>query len=124
MVEQVSSEKLSQLVVEGMLEKKGKDIVIMDLREAKGAIADFFVVCSGSSETQIDSLGKSIEDAVYKSHKENPKNIEGRQNKSWVLIDFVNVVAHILKKDSREFYGLEELWGDAKITRIEDSFDD
>ncbi len=115
-----SSEKLSQIVIKGMQEKKASDIVVMDLSDVKNAIANFFVICSGSSDTQIDSIADSIDEEVHKILGEAPWHYEGRENKEWVLLDYVDVVAHVFKKDKREFYALENLWGDAKIEQIED----
>ena len=115
-----SSEKLSEVVVKGMQEKKASNIVVMDLRKVKNAVADFFIVCSGSSDKQIDAITDSIDEFVFKALKENPWHIEGKDNKEWMLLDYIDVVAHIFRKDRREFYALERLWGDADITEIED----
>ncbi len=117
----VSSEVLSEWVVEGMLDKKAHDVVVMDLREIKHAVADYFVICSGNSDTQIDAISDSIEDQINKKSKQNPWKREGQQNREWILLDYIDVVAHIFNKEKRTFYGLEELWGDAKITRIEEN---
>jgi ribosome-associated protein len=114
------SEKLSQLVVRGMQEKKASDIVVMDLRKVRNAVADFFVICSGNSDKQLDAIAESVDDEVYKSLKEEPWHKEGKNNKEWVLLDYTNVVAHVFKKERRSFYALEKLWGDAEITEIED----
>ncbi|MEQ8243637.1 ribosome silencing factor [Fulvivirga sp.] len=113
------SEKLSEAVVKGMQEKKASDIVVMDLRKVKNAVADYFVICSGSSDTQIDAIAESIDEVVFKSLKQNPWHQEGKTNKEWLLIDYVDVVAHVFKKDKREFYSLENLWGDATIVSVE-----
>ncbi len=118
---EVGSEELSRWVVEGMLEKKASDVIVMDLRNIKYAVADYFVICSGNSDTQIDAISESVEEEIHKRSKQNPWKKEGRENKEWVLLDYVDVVAHIFNKDKREFYGLEELWGDAKIKRIEEN---
>ena len=115
----MTAEELSQLVVKGMQEKKAQDIVILDLREVKNAVADFFVLASGSSDTQVDAIADSVEKELYKQAKENVWHKEGKTNKEWILLDFINVVAHIFKQETRAFYGLEELWGDAKISRID-----
>ncbi|WP_421763162.1 ribosome silencing factor [Ekhidna sp.] len=117
----VNSEILSEWVVEGMKEKKAMDVVVMDLREVKHAIADYFVICSGNSDTQIDAISDSIEEQIHKNSKQNPWKREGQQNKEWILLDYVDVVAHVFNKEKRTFYGLEELWGDAKITRVEEN---
>ena len=119
-IEALKSTKLSDLVVQGMLEKKASDVVVMDLRSVQSAVADYFVICSGNSDTQIDAISDSIEEQVFKHSNQNPWKREGRQNREWVLIDYVDVVAHVFNKEKRAFYGLEELWGDAKMTSIND----
>ena len=113
------SKKLSEVVVKGMQEKKALDIVVLDLRKAKNAIADFFVLCSGTSDTQLDAIADSVDQEVYKVFNENPWHAEGRTNKEWILLDYSNVVVHIFKKDKREFFALEKLWGDATVSHIE-----
>ena len=115
-----SSQKLSSLIVKGMQEKKANDIVLMDLRKVKNAVADFFVICSGNSDKQLDAIADSVDTEVFKGLKENPWHIEGKNNKEWMILDYTNVVAHIFRKDRRSFYALEKLWGDAEITEIED----
>lgn len=118
--EAINSTKLGDLVAQGMLEKKASDVVVMDLREIKNAVADYFILCSGNSDTQIDAIADSIEEFVHKNANQNPWKREGKTNKEWVIIDYVNVVAHVFKKDKRDFYGLEDLWGDAKTLKIEE----
>jgi ribosome-associated protein len=118
---ELSSKDLSELVVKGMAEKKGLDIAILDLRKVKNSITDFFVICSGNSDTQIDALANSVEDEVYKISKTEPWQKEGKANGEWILIDYVDVVAHIFNKERRKHYDLEELWGDAEVTYLEDS---
>ena len=114
-----SSETLSELIVKGMQEKKAADIVVMDLRKIKNAVADFFVICSGNSDKQLDAISDSIDSEVFKTLKENPRHTEGKNNKEWMLLDYIDVVAHVFRKDKRDFYALERLWGDAEITEIE-----
>ena len=114
----VQSKELSDLVAKGMAEKKALDITVMDLREVGNAIADFFVICSANSDTQIDAISDSVEEEVFKATQLNPWKREGKTNREWILIDYVDVVAHIFKKDKREFFSLEELWGDAHITEV------
>ncbi len=117
----LSSDKLSQLIVKGMQEKKALDIQVLDLRKVNNAVADFFVVCTGNSDTHIAGISESITEEVYKITKEHPWHKEGSNNKNWVLLDYVNVVSHIFSNDSRIFYGIEDLWSDAKITEVEES---
>ncbi len=90
-----SSEQLVQAVVEGIQEKKGKNIAILDLREVDGSICDFFVICDGDSNTQVDAIGDSVEDYVRKKLNDKPYHIEGKQNAEWILVDYVNVVVHV-----------------------------
>ena len=96
-----NSEKLSEVIVKGMQEKKALDIVIMDLRKVKNAVADFFIVCSGNSDKQLDAIADSIDAEVFKALKENPWHIEGKNNKEWMLLDYTDVVAHVFRKDRR-----------------------
>ncbi len=114
-----SAEKLSEVIVKGMQEKKAVDIVVMDLRKVKNAVADFFVVCSGGSDKQLDAIASGVDEEVFKTLKENPWHSEGKNNKEWVLIDYIDVVVHIFQREKREFFALERLWGDALITEIE-----
>ena len=114
----MTAEELSKVIVKGMEEKKASNIVVMDLRDIKNTVADFFVICSGTSDTQLDAISTSVEEEVLKVSKESPWRSEGKTNKQWILMDYVNVVVHIFLKDTREFYGLEELWGDAKVTHV------
>ena len=116
---EATSDILAELVVKGMQEKKATDIVVINLKSLKNAVSDYFVIASANSDTQIDAIATSIEEEVFKSVRQNPWQSEGRTNNEWVLLDYVNVVAHIFLKDKREFYALEELWGDAKIEHVE-----
>jgi ribosome-associated protein len=118
--ELLSSEQLSKVVVKGMQEMKAEDIVLMDLRSVNNAVADFFVICSGNSDTHIDAIAESVDHEVNKTDGQNPWHREGLNNKIWVLLDYVDVVVHVFNHDNREFYALESLWGDAKITSYDE----
>ncbi|GAB3893142.1 ribosome silencing factor [Larkinella knui] len=118
----LSSEELCKLVVKGMQEKKAVDIVVMDLRDVKNAISDYFVICSGNSDTQIDAIADSVEEEVFKASQINPWHEEGKMNREWILLDYVDVVVHVFKKERRVFYDLEQLWGDAEIHLVEETF--
>ncbi len=113
------SEKLRDVVVKGMQEKKANDIVVVDLRDIGNSIADFLVICTGTSDTQVDALSDSIDKEVHVAFGESPWHSEGKTNKEWILLDYVNVVAHIFTTEKRAFFGLENLWGDAKVTHID-----
>lgn len=115
----MTAEALSKVIVKGMEERKASDIVVMDLRGLKNSFTDFFVICSGNSDTQIEAISESVESEVQKTNKEKPWRSEGKNNKEWILMDYVNVVVHVFLKDKRQFYGLEELWGDAEVTHID-----
>ncbi len=117
---EMSSEELAQLVVKGMQERKALNIVVMDMRQVKNAFTDFFVVCSGTSETQIDAISESVDKEVWEATKQHPKSMEGKANREWILVDYYDVIVHVFKKDRREFYKLEELWGDAEFTYVSD----
>ncbi|MGA0558791.1 ribosome silencing factor [Larkinella sp. VNQ87] len=119
---ELSSEELCKLVVKGMQEKKAIDIVVMDLRDVKNAISDYFVICSGNSDTQLDAIADSVEEEVYKASQASPWHEEGKTNREWILLDYVDVVVHIFKKERRVFYDLEQLWGDAEIHVVEETF--
>ncbi len=117
----VNAEEITEAILAGMLDKKAMNVVVMDLREIKHAVSDFFIICSGSSDTQIDAIADAVEEEVKKRTGQTPWKREGRQNKEWVLIDYVDVVVHVFHPAKRQFFGLEELWGDAQVERIEAS---
>ena len=113
-----NSELLVSALVAGLQEKKGEDITSLDLRNLKNTFAEFMVICSGSNFRQLEALVDSSEEFARKQLKEKPFVREGiGQESEWLVLDFVNVVLHIFLKDKREFYALEELWGDAKIKK-------
>jgi ribosome-associated protein len=107
-------------VVRGIFEKKGLDVLKIDLRKLENSIADYFVICHGTSTTQVDALCDSVEDTVRKIAGEKPLHIEGLENCFWVLLDYGNVVVHIFLEKYRNFYSLESLWADAAIEAMVD----
>ena len=115
----INSEELSKVVIKGMQEKKAEEIVMLNLNKVQNSIADYFVICTGTSDTHVDSISESIEKEVSKNAQQNPWHKEGKQNKEWILLDYVDVVVHIFKKDSRNFYSLEDLWGDAELVEVD-----
>src|SRR6187399_2258189 len=98
-------ELLREVVIMGLQEKKGHEIVSLDLRKTGNSVADCFIICHGDSTTQVDALAKSVEEQVYKELKEDPAHKEGFENLEWVILDYFNVVAFIFVKEQREFYG-------------------
>lgn len=117
-----NSPLLIEAIVEGMQEKKGKDIVLLDMRELKNAIADYFVICHADNIRQVNALADSVEEFAQKKANEKPWHTEGTSNANWVLLDYVNVVVHIFNKESRDFYQIENLWADAKRTEYETTY--
>lgn len=115
------SELLCQTIVEGMQENKAKDIVVLDLRHLDSAVCDFFVICSGESSTQVDGISNSVTRFTRKTLKEKPWHIEGKNNSEWILLDYIDVVAHIFYKDARSFYDIEDL-GQTQIEQIYQTF--
>ncbi|MBT6440627.1 MAG: ribosome silencing factor [Flavobacteriales bacterium] len=110
---------LAEFVVQGLLEKKGKKIVCLDLTKLDGAVCDYFIICHADSTTQVGALAESVEDTVRIEMGEKKWNSEGQTNSTWILLDYSNVVVHVFQRETREFYNLEELWADAKIQEIE-----
>ncbi|MDB5116944.1 MAG: rsfS [Mucilaginibacter sp.] len=106
---------ISELAIHGIQEKKGNDIVRLDLRNIHSSVTDYFVVCHADSATQVKAIANSIEDEVYKALKQEPWRKEGLEYGEWILLDYVNVVIHVFRTDKREYYGVEDLWGDAEI---------
>lgn len=117
-----TSELLSEVAVKGLQEKKGLDIVRMDLRDADGAITDYFVICSGTSDRHVQALSKSVDEVIRKELKDKPINTEGYTTGEWILIDYVDVVIHIFQREKRTFYDIEGLWGDAEVKSYENVY--
>lgn len=115
-----STDSLNELIVSIIQDKKGKDIVSLDLRKIPEAIADYFVICHGESTTQTRAITDHLEEEVRKQANIKPFHIEGRSNGEWCLLDFGDVVVHIFQREKREFYQLEDLWSDAVIQHYKD----
>ena len=106
---------ISELAIHGIQEKKGNDIVRLDLRNLNSSVTDYFVICHADSTTQVKAIANSIEDEIFKALQQEPWRKEGLEYGEWILLDYVNVVIHVFRTDKREYYGVEELWGDAEI---------
>ena len=117
-----NTEQLKNDIVLGMQEKKANEIVCIDLRNLKNAVADFFIVCHADSKPHVEAIADSVEDYVWEKTGEYPGHKEGVANAEWILLDYVNVVAHIFRHEQREFYGIERLWADADIQQIANNF--
>ncbi|WBX75695.1 ribosome silencing factor [Tenacibaculum ovolyticum] len=118
---QASTDDLISVIIKGIDEVKGENIQLLDLREIENTVCDYFVICSGNSNTQVNAISGSVQKMVSKELKDKPWHIEGQGNSEWVLMDYVNVVVHIFQKQVRDYYDIESLWGDAKITEINPS---
>ncbi len=105
-------------IVDGMQEKKAKNITVLDLQDIENRIADFFVICDADSGTHVNAIADSVEEIVLKQTGERPYHSEGQQNGEWILIDYINIVVHVFLKETREYYNIEGLWGDAEIRTI------
>jgi ribosome-associated protein len=107
---------LSEIAVHGIQEKKGNDIVRLDLRDLNSSVSDYFIICNADSATQVKAIADSVEDEIYKNTQTNPWRKEGLENAEWIILDYFDVVVHIFKTEKRNFYGIEDLWGDAQTT--------
>lgn len=117
-----NSDALISTILEGIEDVKGKDIKILDLREIENTVCDYFIICEGNSNTQVNAIVAAVQKKVSKTLKDHPWHIEGSDNAEWVLMDYVNVVVHVFQKHIRQYYDIESLWGDAKTTVIETSY--
>jgi ribosome-associated protein len=120
--QKISADQLISVVISGIEDVKGKEINILDLRDIENTVCDYFIICEGTSNTQVNAIVNSVQKKVSKELKDNPWHIEGADNAEWVLMDYVNVVVHVFQKHVREYYDIESLWGDAKTTIIETSY--
>ena len=114
------AEVLLESVIKGMFEKKGQNVLKIDLRKLENRITDYFVICHAASGTQVSAICDSVDDTVRKDASEKPLHIEGLDNCFWVLLDYGNVIVHVFLEEYRKFYSLESLWADAAIEAIED----
>jgi ribosome-associated protein len=117
-----SNDVLLTNIIKGIEEVKGNDIDILDLRAIDNSACDYFVICNGNSNTQVTAIVNSVQKTVSKETKDKPWHVEGMENAEWVLMDYVNIVVHVFQKNIREYYNIESLWGDAKITTIENKY--
>ncbi len=114
------TKQLVDTIVEGMKELKAHNIVCVDLRDIPNSVTDYFVICHGESNTQVDSIAKSVEKETSQQLNEKPYHKEGSDNSLWILLDYVNVMVHVFYKETRDHYDIEGLWADAKLINIED----
>ena len=115
-----SSVILANVIIGGMLNNKSENIVSLDLKKIESAVCDYFIICHGNSNTHITAIANNIIKETSKELNDKPLSKEGISNGTWILLDYGNVVAHIFQKEIRDYYNLEELWGDAQIKNIID----
>ncbi len=114
------TKQLVETIVKGIQEKKGQQIVVADLNGIDGAIANYFIICQGNTPTQVEAIAESVGDTVRIELHEKPTHVVGLEQAVWVAMDFTDVLVHIFVPEMREFYNLENLWEDAKLTNIPD----
>lgn len=113
---------LISTIIAGVENVKGLDVSLLDLRDLENTVCGYFILCTGSSNTHVNAIVNSIQKTVSKELKEKPYHTEGSENAEWVLIDYVNVVVHVFQNHIRTYYNIEELWGDAKTTKIASNY--
>ena len=113
------NKQLVETILEGMQDVKAHDIVVLDLRDIPNSVTDYFVICHGDSNTQVEAISRSVIRETVDNLNDKPWHREGMENSQWILIDYVNVVVHVFYKDARPFYDIEGLWADAKSTKID-----
>ncbi|MEH6765675.1 ribosome silencing factor [Aequorivita antarctica] len=116
---QAETDQLITQIIRGIEDVKGNDIEILDLRDIENTVCDYFIICNGTSNTQVNAIVNSVQKSVSKALKEKPWHVEGSDNAEWILMDYVHVVVHVFQKHIRDFYDIEGLWGDAKSVKIE-----
>ena len=117
-----NTDQLIAAIVDALENIKGEDIRILDLRDIENAVCKYFIICSGSSNTQVNALAGSVQKQVSKCLREKPFQVEGTETAEWVLLDYIDIVVHIFQKSVREYYDIESLWGDAKLTEIASNY--
>ena len=115
-----SPDKLVDTIIDALKDLKADDIVCVDLKKVSGAVCKYFIICNGTSNTHVSSLASNVQEETIEKLGEKVWKKEGYQNAQWLLLDYADVVVHVFQKEYRDFYQLEQLWADAKITRIAD----
>jgi len=112
------SDELINAIIEGIQRKKGHDIIKIDLTKINHSECNYFIICHGNSNTQVDAIAHSVEDTVEELTGDTAWHKDGYKNSIWVLLDYADIMVHVFQHDAREFYNLENLWADAKIENI------
>ena len=118
MTKNQNTDSLIHKIIEGIEEVKGQNTTIIDLRMLENAVAQYYIIADGTSSTQVNAIADSIKKTVSKSLQQKPWHTEGQDNAEWILMDYVDVVVHIMQKPVREYYAIEELWADGKIMQL------
>ena len=116
----LEKQALIEKIIEAIQDTQGENIKILDLTHIENSVADYCIICSANSNTQVSAIAGNIEKKVRNELKDRPWHVEGSENAMWVLVDYVSVVVHVFQKHVRDFYDIEDLWSDAKITEIKD----
>ena len=121
MEEYIEKKLLIEKIIEAIQDTKGEEIKLLDITKIENSAADYFIICSANSNTQVNAIAGNIEKKVRNELKNRPWHVEGTENAMWILVDYISVVVHIFQKHIREFYDLEDLWSDAQITSIDEN---
>lgn len=116
--ESFNVEQKRDLIIEAIREKKGHQIVSIDLTKVENSICDYFIICHGESVTQVGAISEAIEKKIKEEAHIRAHHVEGLQNNQWVLLDYFDILVHVFQEEYRSFYRLEELWADGTVTRV------
>ena len=122
MAKNTNYSKLPKAITQLMLDKKATEIKIINVSKLT-SLTDYFIICSSDSEPKTKAIMNHIKDKIHEKYDIKPLHLEGIENLEWVLLDYVNIVVNIFNKEKREYYNIERLWADAKITLIKESFE-
>lgn len=119
-IENKLSQLMTEIAIKGIQNKKGKNITTIDLRNIEGSLFDYYIICTGNSPSHVDSISESVDSEIKNSTGLNPKRVEGLQNCQWVLLDYFDVIIHVMLEETRDFYRIEQMWKDAPQSHLED----
>ncbi|MFA6367371.1 MAG: ribosome silencing factor [Bacteroidales bacterium] len=119
-IENKLSQMMLEIAIKGIQNKKGKNITTIDLRNIEGSLFDYYIICTGNSPSHVDSISESVDSEIKNSTGLNPKRVEGLQNCQWVLLDYFDVIIHVMLEETRDFYRIEQMWKDAPQSHLED----
>ncbi|MFA7686995.1 MAG: ribosome silencing factor [Moheibacter sp.] len=114
----IDSKLLIDTIIDAASDLKAEDIKVLDLREIENSFCEYFIICTGNSNTHASSISGAIERKVRKETKERPWHVEGTENAQWILMDYTNIIVHVFQREFREYYDIEGLWGDAKEINV------